>query len=471
MTKKRNLSRDRNILISLCLFFFLFAFLPHNNNSYAARNENTQTISTEAFLKSDAGRLLQAGKYEEALGALKDLQQEYPHDPLLMRYEAIALDRSGKSKEAIAIFKQLLKKDIDHLAIRYFLGQAYARAGKTKAALKEFHQVAAEGKGSTYGQWALKALDKVESVTEAAKSSASIQRWYIVARYGWEYDSNVKLRPNDESIVTDTDEKAGRQSLGLKVRYRAYSKKDTAVDLIYSTSQTFHDNSLNEFNFHSEEFGIHGRRRVDAWGKDVILGARYDLLVGFLEDDLFSNRSRWRLSADTQLSKRTRMIVYDNISVANYGPDGSEPAKTSRDGFYNEVGISHFWYSKNFKSYLFVTQELNNAQTRGQNFDEIGSTSRIGVHAPLGKKLKRFTVDASTGLNLGFYPNFSSISTFDQSRRRDINWDLYSALTYRVTDQLAVRGFYRYMSGENQNNFYDYDRQVGGVQLIYSVKL
>lgn len=103
----------------------------------SASNDETSGISTEAFVKSQAAQLFQSGKYPESIAALDGLLKQYPKDPLLIRYRAMALDQSGRSKEAIKIFEDQLLEYPNHVPTHYFLGQAYARDGQQEKASKE----------------------------------------------------------------------------------------------------------------------------------------------------------------------------------------------------------------------------------------------------------------------------------------------------------------------------------------------
>lgn len=434
------------------------------------RTPEAQEIAPDDFLASDASRYFQAGDYEKALVALNQLEKSFPKDELIQRYRAMTLDRLGKSKEAIEIFNRLLVTNPDHIPTHYFLGQAYARSGLYDDAAREWKKVAQDGEGTPYAFWAESALQqtqKFEAPAASEKSPEKVDRWYIQARYGYEYDSNVILKPEDQTLSSAKDQDAGRHSLDLAIRYRLLSRRDTAVDLTYAGRQSLHDDHFEAFNYHSEEFGFNFRQRIQIGGKDVVLGARYEYLLGFLATDLYSQRNRFHLSADTRFTDHTQTIFYDRMTVSNYGPDGFNPPQTSRDGFENDAGLTHFFYNKDFQRYLFLRGEFNTAATRGSNFDSVGYTTRVGYHSPV-PKLDKVSFDLSSGLEQHFYPGFTSTSSLDTSRRRDLSWDIYTSLTYALTKSFALRAFYRYVNGENQNNLYNYERQIGGFQIIYS---
>lgn len=374
----------------------------------------------------------------------------------------MTLDRLGRSKEAIPIFEGLLKQDPNHVPTRYYLGQAHERMGDNEAARKEWQLVTDQGKGTPYAEWATRAVERIGPAPVRVKPS--VKRWSIATRYGWEYDSNVVLKPNDDGLATTQDEGAGRHIMELRSKYRAFSRRDLAVDLFYDFRQSLHDNSRNEFNFTGQNVGLEVRKRSQAFNKDVTYGLRYEFSPGFLDGHLFSLENQWTLSADFRFTPRTRTVFFDRLAVINFGPDGFDPPRTSRDGFYHDLGMTHYWYSQDFRRYLFLREEFNSAFTRGRNFDRLGNTTRVGIHVPI---LKKNDLDLSSGLETGFYRNFSSLSSLDTSRRRDMNWDLYVGLTRHLTPNLALRGFYRFTNATNRNNFYDYDRHIGGAQIIY----
>ncbi len=431
------------------------------------RIPESQEIAPDQFLASDASKYFQNGDFDKAMIALNQLEKSFPNDELIQRYRAMTLDRLGKSTEAIEIFNTLLAKNPEHVPTRYFLGQAYARSGRYDDAAREWKQVAKDGEGTPYAFWAQTALEQTGKPGVKSEPAGKLQRWYIQARYGYEFDSNVILRPDDRSLSDVKDPNAGRHNLDLAIRYRAVSRRDTALDVTYAARQSLHDDNFNEFNYHSEEVGLNFRQRTKIGDQDVVLGLRYEYLLGFLGENLYSQRNRWHISADTKFTEHTQTIFYDRMTVSNYGPDGFNPPQTSRDGFENDTGVTQFFYGRNFQQHLFLRGEFNTAADRGSNFDSVGYTTRVGFHAPI-PHTKKFSFDISSGLENHFYPHFTSTSSLDRSRRRDLEWDIYTAITYDITKDFAVRSFYRYVNSNNQNNLYDYQRQIGGIQFIYS---
>jgi hypothetical protein len=141
---------------------------------------------------------------------------------------------------------------------------------------------------------------------------------------------------------------------------------------------------------------------------------------------------------------------------------------TSRDGVRGGLGLVQYFYTADLRSYVFLKQEVSGAGTRGDNFDRVGYLARLGVHAPLDRP-GRLEADASVGVDHGSYPDFSSLSSLEPAGRRDDRIDAYAALTYHWKPDLATRGFYRFINSDNRNDFFDRQRHIAGVEMVFSL--
>ena len=454
----------RIFAISFVVLFVGLRFLP-----CSALAQEEKLISAEEFQTSAFAELFQEGEYPAALYALESLLKEYPQDPLLLRYRAMTLDRIGRFEEAINQFQELLVSDPNHIPTRFFLGQAYEHAGQRGRALEEWWWVVRNGKEMEYVSWALTALDQAGKAAPTPPVSPPPpppmpKRWFLAGIIGWEWDSNVTLKPKDKALANSGDRNSNRYSINLRAGYHLVRDPVWGVDLLYTARQSFHDDSLDDFNFTSQEVGLDARRKTFLWGQELTLGGRYDLAVGFLESNLFSLNHRLTLSADSRLSPHTRTVLTTRLSETNFGPDGSNPPQTSRDGFYGDAGVTQYFYTGDFRRHLFLTQEYNDARTRGGNFERRGTTSWIGFHTPL---IGRVQADLAAGFRWNGYPRFSSTSTLETARRRDAVFDAYIGLTYPLTPKLSSRVFYRFVDAKNRNDLFEYDRHIAGVQLLF----
>ena len=457
------------LLLGLLLAAATFALSREvfSQPSTKTRTQDAQAkrITPEEFLASPVAAFFKSGDYPAALRALEALAKEYPDDPLILRYRAMVLDQLGRYNEAIALYKILLAQDPTHVPSRFFLGQAYAHRGDESAAVEEWQWVI---QNSPVEEYRRLAHNQLRWLQLKRPGPAERKRFSLVGDVGLEYDSNPLLKPNDKALaVQGNEQQAERFSLNLGVGYQALARPDARVDVLYTTRQSLHDRGLDEVNFTSQELAVDGRKRVSLLDRDVTLGTRYDFLAGFLDGDLFSISNRFLFSSEARLTPHTRTDVYNRFTVSNFGPDGSNPPQTSRDGFYYDLGITQYLYTEDFRRYVYVDQELNVAQTRGANFTRRGTSTRVGVHTPV-PVVQHTDLDVSGGLLFGAYPRFTSLSSADPERRRDTTWDLLVSLTHDWTPRLATRVWYRFVSADNRNDLFQYDRHLGGVQLLFT---
>ena len=454
------------------LLLFFVCILSLSSPSFPIHNafaEDTSSLVSEKELEaSHFPRLFQEREFKKALKALDGLTKRYPSDPLLLRYRALTLDKLGRHKEAIAAYKQLLDRHPNHIPTHLFLGLAYARDGEPEEATRELHWVIEHSDSDDYRHWAQGQLSRIQKKRQHVAHRVH-KKPYLFGKVGVAYDSNPLLIPNNENLSPQSRRSGADYILDLTAGYPLMLDRNFRMDALYINETLLHDRGTDEVDFISQGVALDAKKRTFVNRRPVLWGARYDLRVNFLASDLFSVVNQLLLSADTIFWRHTRTELYGRVSYSNYGPDGSNPPVTSRDGYRGGVGVIQYVYpTKDYRSYLFLKEELSIADTRGKNFDREGSLTRVGLHAPVGR-LGPVDLDLSTGFDYGAYPEFSSLSTLDLSGRRDSLVDVYAGLTYHWKPNLATRGFYRFIHSGNNNGFFDRDRHIAGVEVLFSL--
>lgn len=439
----------------------LLAFAQPRPTQQDRTGESESLIPPQEFLDSQFAELFKAGRYPEALEALATLLARAPNDPLVLRYQAMTLDRLGRSQEAIAIYHALLARNPDHSPTHVFLGEAYERIGRWDLAVKEWRWVVERGVTTEYRYQALAALARA-----ATRPPLPVRpgRWILLGDLGWDWDSNVAVKPSDKGAASSSDQNAGRWSLNGGVICRAFVRPDAEVDVGYVARQSLHDGNQADFNFTSQEFNLDAKRRLRVAGRELLFGGFYEVLAGWLEGELFSLVNRATASADSRLTPHTRTIISNRFAVSAFGPDGSNPPQTSRDGLSNDLALTQYWYTADFRHALFVRQEFNITWTRGGNFERRGATTRAGLHATLPW---RVSADVSGGFQWSRYPRFTSLSALEPQRRRDTTWETAASVTYHVSSQVALRLQYLWIHAVNPNDLFQYDRQIAGTHLEF----
>ena len=455
----------KNLLRLFLLLFFCGLNFTIPNEAYAKTENSFRPISSEEFLSGSFASAFKERQYSKALKALEDLKNQYPNDPLILRYEALTLDRLGRTQEAINAYQKLLSQYPDQAPARIFLGRAYIRKGNYQAAAEEFRHVIQDNTAEEYRGWAQAELNRIH---RGAVKQKPPKRFYLVSKGGISYDSNPLLMPKDSNLRSGKVKKGAGYLMDVTAGYVPFLQHDSRIDLLYIGKEALHDPRTSRVNFHSHGFAIDGKKRHFFGRHSVLFNGRYDFRSNFLKSELFSISNRFYFSADTSFIKRTRTHLYGRFNILNFGRDGSIPSQTSRDGLRTGFGVTQYFYSQDLKRFLFLKEEFNFNETRGYNFDRRGFLSRVGIHTPVDF-LKKTDFDTAVGFNLGAYPDFNSLSTLNLTKRQDEVWDIYAGITHHWKPWFATRIFYRFIESKNENNFFERDRHLVGGEVIFGI--
>jgi len=383
-----------------------------------------------------------------------------------LRYRGLTLDKLGRHKEAIAVYRQILADHPEQVPTHLFLGLAYARSGLYADSEHELLWVMENSQSEEYRHWAQAQRARLHELEKHTGHEIK-KKPYLFGKVGTFYDSNPLFTPSDDSLSSRSEKDGVDYSIDLSVGYPLVLDHDARVDVQYLTNTLLHDYGARQVNFTSHGLALETKRREFLGVRPWLFGARYDFKTEFLRSDLFAVIHRVLLSANTSFWRRTRTEVYTRGSYSNYGPDGANPSISSRDGFRGGLGAVQYFYSKNFRRYFFVKEEGSIAETRGDNFDRLGTLTYAGIHTPVDC-LKHTDFDLAAGIDYGNYPQFSSLSALDRNERRDKRFDLYAALTHHWKRNLATRAFYRFITADDDNGLFSHQRHLAGVEVIFS---
>jgi predicted Zn-dependent protease len=110
--------------------------------AYAADTSETPANLKSADLNS-ARALVDAQKYDEALTALRQLNQESPDNPDLLNLIGFTLRKIGKTDEALDYYDRALALNPQHRGANEYLGELYLETKqpeKAKERLEVLHQ-------------------------------------------------------------------------------------------------------------------------------------------------------------------------------------------------------------------------------------------------------------------------------------------------------------------------------------------
>lgn len=438
----------------------LCAFAVYQMAPLFAQEEKEMTL--EELTQSRAAQLFQLGEYDDALIEFQNLGQQYPKDSLPKRYIGMTLTLLGRLDESVVELQEAVQLDPQNPAGHYFLARAYHEQGARDKAKYELEEVLRLDPEGFYGKPAKNALPIVQ---ERGRFKVS-RPWEIYGGIGYEYDSNVRLEPNDKSLGGLADESANRYFLTIGGTHKWYEKGSFTSKVGYRIYQSFHDDSLDEFNFTFQEFSLDNYYRTKLSGKETTLGLRYDFSWGFLKGDPFSLGNGVTTYGRIRLTPNTRTEAHYRYTHTEFNFDGSRPHLTSRDGEYQEAGLLHRRYFSNYSRWIFAGYVIEPYQTEGNNFDRLGHSFQAGLHSPMPFN-NALTLDVLGQFKVANYPHFSTELVTREEARFDNDWTLLVSLTYALNNHWSVRGLYRYVNANNHNDLFQYDRHIGGVELRF----
>ena len=452
----------RKSFIARMILFITFLVISTTSYSYATE------ISSKEFLSSDFVKFLKNKEYTKALEESEALLKKHPDDNLILRYRAVVLEKLGRYNEAVKLYQMIITNSPNYVPARLFLGLTYIKHSKAKEAVDTLQWVVRNSTSASYRTWAQAQLDRLRLSSRTAAREIK-QQPYFLGKAGVAYDSNPLLIPDNKSLSTpDSMRSAVSFLVDAIAGYPIWLKKDSRLDILYVDRNQFHDGKAQKVDFVSQGCAVDGKKRISLGKRSILFNGRYDFKSNYLAGDPFSVINRFFLSADTSIWKKTRTHFYGRFALLRYKNLGSDPSRTSRDGGRGGGGLTQYFYSKDFKTYFFIKQEVNFNQTQGDNFIRYGSLTRLGIHTPI-KPLRRTVFDLSAGFDWGAYPDFSSLSSLDTAKRRDARLDIYTGITHYWMPNYATRVFYRFINSDNRNGFYDRTRHIAGVEAILSL--
>ena len=439
------------------VFFALFLFC---SSAFAAK------ISSKEFLSSDFSKTFQNKKYKKALKESDALLKKYPQDPLLLRYRALTLEKLKQPQKAIRLYQTILAAHPDDIPARLFLGLAYVKQDEHKKAAKELRFVSQHAHSKEYRHWAEAQLNRLRQDARLATKPIK-KKPYVLGAAGVAYDSNPLLIPDNANLVSKGKVDAARFLIELSAGYPLWLTKNFRADILYIGEEYLYSGSASDVDFASQGVAFDAKRRTFLGKRSVLLEGRYDFRANLLRSELFSVVNRFFASADISFWPKTQTHFYGRFGILNYELDGTNPDRSSRDGVRGGMGVTQYFYTASYKTFLFIKGEGNFNQTRGDNFDRRGALARVGIHTPF-LLFKKSDFDVSGGLDWGIYPDFLSLSSLDTNSRYDKYWDVYAGVTRHWKPNFATRLFYRFIDSQNENAFFDHTQHIAGGKIIFA---
>ena len=234
--------------------FLLTAFFTISS-SFAAE------ISHKEFLASDFTKYFKNKEFEKALQESDALLKKYPHDPLILRYRALTLEKLNHPHEAIQLYQDILQVHPNDIPARLFIGLAYIREAQYQKAEEELQYIVEHGSTVEYKHWAHEQLNRLR-LNERLVNKPIEKKAYLLGKLGIDYDSNPLLIADNKSLSPPGSKKAAALYVSeLSVGYPLILDKDFRLDTLYIGEELLHSRGAKQVDFSSQGFALVAKKR------------------------------------------------------------------------------------------------------------------------------------------------------------------------------------------------------------------
>ena len=395
------------------------------------------------------------GNREEAERALVDAERLAPQDARVALYKGLLLAPRADTRESAEVLERAARLDpsADPYA-SYYAGLAWWRANERDKAREALER--ARAAGGPWGEEAERAIAQLDAGGEAA-------RFWVRARVGIEYDTNVVLRGQDVTLPNDiSGEKDGRGVWSVQAGAEAFRNRDWALGAIagYQGTAQF---DLEEFNLEYPTLSLYLDRRVDDHSF-----LRFQPYAGYAweESDKYLAHVGGELSYYRGFDEAGSGRLWARVGYQDYLYRLQGPGDVAnRDGMEYLGGYEHLLpFETGTTLRAGVVGGAYVAEGRDYDYYTGGGYGGIRQELPL-----RFAIDLSGGFD---YQPYEHESTFappsDHTDRIDKIWTAQAELERPLTDWLIASARYRYTDNESNVAPFDYHRHiVGGYLTVY----
>lgn len=373
--------------------------------------------------------------------------------------KGLILMKDEKPEQAIEAFRNAGRLDPSmSQACDYRIGVANLKLKKFTEARDVFRQVIITDPNSTMANYANEYINAIGKTQEASRPLK------IQAGTAWEYDTNVVLIPDENTLAVGISDKADSREVTTAQAEYTYRANDIfSVRGQYSfywakqNNLGFYDMVVNSFiaqptfTYHSHMLSFplgynHNLVNDKAYLSMPAAGATYNYML-----------NGWNMGQIT-----TSYLYKDYL----WGPSIPQENRTS-----NYLGGTAAWYTffdKN-RGFFNVRYGLNREWTMGNNWNYIGNRATVVLLVPSSLILPKFDRMNLTVSGDTFFENFTRTNSVYQVVRRDQVYTLSALAAYKFYKDSEIRLQYTYVQDDSNMTVYDYTRQIysAGVNIKF----
>lgn len=392
--------------------------------------------------------LMSAERYDEVAAVLARTKENPSTAARAYLFDGINELRRGNFQDAALRLTRAITIDPTQvLPARYYRGIALLEAKDLVAAEEDFAYVARTAPSSAMG---IEAKAFVEEIR-----GTFVPSYRLHAGIAFEYDSNVALAPDDDTIAKDilgiSQEDDSRTVLTAGGSYAVHASETWHVSVAYDFLQSLHA-ELNEFNLQSHRLAT----QVAHFRGPLTMGLTGAWEYSFLDSESFLSEGSlmpWLRLAEGDFGHAEAYYRLRNRDFI------LQPFATQRDSFNHTAGARQFFYlgaPERFVAvgYRWDRDVADNAAGRRFNFDGHQFELGLGWRFP-----GEITADAIYAYKIEDYDHPTALGRDDEQH----------IAVLRAEKRLArlVWATASYIARLNQSDrpAFEYDRHIGSLGL------
>ena len=398
---------------------------------------------------------IKLGKYDDAVNELNTHLEKNPDSGLGYYYLGYSQFALGDYKQAIDSFER--SKELDKsfaVQSNYYQGVSFYLDNSFEEAKRSFSSVIELAPEHKLTKSSAEYIDIINRF---------LKNYYANFTFGYQYDTNVALEPDDIKIVSDESDSS--LFLYLNLGYKPYFTKDSVIGLDYKTFFNFH-NDLDNFNVQNHKFSIYGEKDVNNFSKPLRAFLNYSYELVFIDgspaDELFSQSHSITPGFTIRWSDKTSSRIYYSLQYDDF-EDFSE-----RDAFNNSLTWAQYY--KYMDGKLIISPglkfELNSA-------DDISGKRNYSFWSPEISLEALASLPHRTNFYSRLYYSYEDYYD-DEFDRKDNQIGFKALISKHVYKFLYVDLAYELLYNNSSSDFpggepFDYNRNVFTIGLSFKL--
>lgn len=386
-----------------------------------------------------------------------DIAEEAAFYPAKVAFlKGMVLQKAGEDLKAIAFFEKAKSLDTSFRSSADFqIAICYMNARELKKAREQLRAVVASNPQSDLADFARRYQDFIE------KRIAYERPVHIIASFSGGYDSNVVLKPSDNSVAPDiTGEASAFTSPFARIDYSPDVKSPWIVNAAGSFSGYFYDNQLRKTH------------DLMSTGLNALAGynfGQYSLNATANYSYTMRRNPDWETLAHlfgfgpmVRMSWRNDHLfeLFAGMFVKEFSDPPLVPEEDDDANVFNAYWNWMWAFSRN--AFFTLRYDLSLENTDGSNLDNNGHHFSANVNFPLITD----SLLLQCGIN-GLIQNYQNRHTVFEKKRKDRRYQATAGLSWNFYKTFALLAHYNFTHVDSNIGIYEYDRHITTIGVEY----